>query len=293
MTEGYEMKVLVLGASGMLGHKLMQKLHDKFDVIGTLRSNVNPLPPKIGSGMKLIHGVSATNLDTVRHAIDTVKPNVVINCIGIIKQRKIAKDAIQSIEINALFPHLLTNICNEQNIRMIHFSTDCVFSGKKGPYLETDPSDAYDLYGKTKYLGEVDAPNSLTLRTSIIGREIHEKASLVDWFLSQRGGQVKGFKNALYTGFTTVAMADLIMDIINKHPDLFGVWHVSSDPINKYDLLMLINQVYKLGIEIAPDETFICDRRLDSSKFRKEAAFQPKSWQQMIKDMYADDNDYN
>ena len=213
------MKILILGATGMLGHKLMQVLSREHTVTGTVRRNASVLANyPIFSKMDIIGNISADNLETVRTAIDKANPEVIINCVGIVKQLPAAQDPLQSIAINALFPHQLVQICRQKNIRLIHMSTDCVFSGRKGYYTEEDPSDAEDLYGKTKYLGEVDYPGCLTLRTSIIGRELDTSHGLIEWFMSQEGKTVSGYKNAVFSGLTTLALSEIITEIITDHP---------------------------------------------------------------------------
>jgi dTDP-4-dehydrorhamnose reductase len=220
--------------------------------------------------------------------MERVGAEVVVNCIGIVKQIDAAKDPTASISINALLPHQIAALCAERGARLIHFSTDCVFSGQAGPYRESDSPDPADLYGRTKLLGEVDRPGCLTLRTSIVGREIHRGTGLLEWFIAQRGGQVRGFRQALYSGLTTGAMTDLLRLLIEEHADLSGVWQVSGDPIDKYSLLCLVNNVYRLGISIDPVDEFRCDRRLDSSRFRTSVGWSPPSWQSMIETMHAD-----
>lgn len=286
-------KVLVLGATGMLGHKLVQKLSDQFDVCGTVRGEAAEYRkyPALADAT-LVSGVTAEDADSLTRALDVAHPDVAINCIGIVKQLKEAKNPLAAIRINALLPHQLAELCHARGIRLVHFSTDCVFSGRKGNYTEDDVPDAEDLYGRTKLLGELTAPGCLTLRTSIVGRELHRGLGLIEWFLSQRGGRVKGFAQALYTGLTTNAMADLIVDLISKVPDLSGLWHVSSDPISKYDLLQIVNKVFDLGISIERDEEFFCDRRLDSSRFQARTGFRPQSWDQMIAKMHDDPTVY-
>jgi dTDP-4-dehydrorhamnose reductase len=288
------MRVLVLGAGGMLGHKLMQRLAGDFEVTGTLRGDGEPYrnaKPLAGARLRL--GVSADEISSVAAALDETRPDAVLNCIGVVKQRAAAKDPVTAIGLNALFPHKLAELCGGRGARLIHFSTDCVFSGRGGPYAEDAVSDAQDLYGRTKFLGELDRPGCLTLRTSIIGREIAGRQSLVEWFLSQRGGRVKGFANALYTGYTTIAMAGLVAELVGRFPSLEGVWNLASDPISKFDLLRIVNRVYKLGITIDRDETFFCDRRLDGSAFRKRTGHVPVPWEQMIVEMHADPTDYS
>jgi dTDP-4-dehydrorhamnose reductase len=211
----------------------------------------------------------------------------VINCIGLIKQMgHLARDPLFSISLNSLLPHRISLICRAAKIRMIHISTDCVFSGKKGHYTENDPSDAEDLYGRTKFLGEVTYPHCITLRTSIIGMELKNRLGLIEWFLAQKG-TIKGFRNAIYTGFTTDEIARIIARIIIPNPDLNGLYQVSSDPISKYDLLMLAKTAFRKEIDIQPDEEFRSDRSLDSTRFREATGYQPPSWQAMLTEMAA------
>jgi dTDP-4-dehydrorhamnose reductase len=287
-------RILILGGAGMLGHKLCQLYRREFDTWYTVRSKPRgPEGFEIWDPDRTIAGVDAVDFDSVGRAIAEVEPEAVVNCIGIIKQLKAAKDPIVSLSINSLFPHRLAILCRAAGARLIHISTDCVFSGRKGMYTEDDISDAEDLYGRTKFMGEVSYPGSLTIRTSIIGRELHSTSGLVDWFLSNRGGKVRGFRRAIYTGFTTQALSKIIADIINHHPELSGLWQVSSEPINKYDLLQLVNEVYRAGIEIDPEDSFFCDRSLNSARFRAAVNFQPPSWPEMIREMHNDSLPYD
>ena len=224
------MKVLVLGATGMLGHKLMQRLDQRFQVWGTVRGVADAARrfPALASA-SILGGVSASDLDSVGRALDEIQPQAVINCIGIVKQLEQAYDPIACISINSLFPHLLAALCAERGIRLVHMSTDCVFSGKQGPYSESDPPDPDDLYGRSKLLGELAGPGCFTIRTSIIGRQLQHGKSLIEWFLSEKTGTVHGYDRALYSGFTPLAMSDIIADVLQNQPQLSGVWHVSSE----------------------------------------------------------------
>jgi dTDP-4-dehydrorhamnose reductase len=288
------LRVLVLGGAGMLGHKLCQLFSRQFDIWTTVRSSYGEYAKyNLFNPDRMIGGVEATNFDSVVRVLADVKPDVVINCIGIIKQLKSAKDPIVSLNINSLFPHRLANLCQASRTRMIHISTDCVFSGRKGGYIEADQSDAEDLYGRTKFLGEVNAPGCLTLRTSIIGRELNTASGLIEWFLSNKGGKVRGYNNAVYSGLTTIAFANVIADVLQKHPDITGLFQVSSDPISKFDILTLVNNTYSLDIEIEPDKEFTCLRNLNSMRFRQATGFSPPSWAQMIDDMYRDPTPYD
>jgi|SRR5688572_15015821 len=276
------MKVLILGGSGMLGHKLRQILSERFDTWATFRGSPEVETPRT------ITGVSAENFASIENALIKTEPDAVVNCIGIVKQDQAAKDRYQSIAINSLFPHQLARACASRGSRLIHLSTDCVFSGKHGNYKEDDTSDAEDVYGRTKWLGELEYDHCLTIRTSMIGRELKGTHGLIEWFLSQRGKTVRGFKRAIFSGFTTIALSEIIANVLANAHDLHGVWHVAADPINKFDLLSLVKQAFQLDIEIEPDETFVCDRSLDDSRFRARTGFTPPSWQEMI-DRFARD----
>lgn len=273
----------------MLGHKLSQVLADRFEIWATFR-----VAPASGvhDPARSVCGVSAENFESVENALTTVAPDVVVNCIGIVKQDEAAKDRYQSIAINSLFPHQLARACGTRGIRLIHLSTDCVFSGRRGNYEEDDVADAEDIYGRTKWLGELDSDHCLTIRTSMIGRELSGSHGLVEWFLSQRGKTVRGFKRAIFSGFTTAALSETIGDIIADENGLHGVWHVAADPINKFDLLSMVKQAFQVDIEIEPDESFICDRSLDDSRFRARTGFTPPSWEQMIDAMARDTTPY-
>jgi dTDP-4-dehydrorhamnose reductase len=289
----FNLKIIILGATGMLGHKLMQALSDKFFITGTIRGEIPDLSDHpVFSDMKIIGNIRADDLRSVHNAIDITEPDVVINCIGIVKQLPAAQDPLQSISINALFPHQLAKLCRQKNTRMIHISTDCVFSGNKGNYTETDPSDAEDLYGKTKFLGEVNYPGCLTIRTSIIGRELETKHGLIEWFLSQEGKTVSGYKKAIFSGLTTIALSEIIAEIITNHPRIYGVYQVASEPISKYELLNLVNKIYGLKIRIDSDETIINNRSLNPEKFKKETNIKIPSWEYMIEEMYRDPTPY-
>ena len=280
------MKILILGAYGMIGHKLFLTLSKRFDLFATCRSfhkKWSHILPK----ERLFADVHADNFDSVIGAVKSIAPDVVINCIGIVKQLDAAKDPIIAITINALFPHHLALICKNAGARLIHFSTDCVFNGVKGNYTDDDPSDANDLYGRTKFLGELNFPHCVTLRTSIIGHELNGRLGLIDWFLSQEG-KVRGFTQAIYTGFPTVEMARIIAEYVIPNEDLSGLYQVSSSPISKYELLRLVADQYNKRIEIEPYAEFSCDRSLDSSRFRATTGYRPPSWEELVTLMHDD-----
>lgn len=286
-------KVLVLGGNGMLGHKLVQVFSKKFDVWTTFREDFNNYQRfGIFNRDKSVCGVDAENIESVKSAIDFIKPEVIINAIGVIKQLPSSNNVVKTLTVNSILPHLIADFAQSGKYRFIEISTDCVFSGKKGNYSENDATDAYDLYGKSKQLGEVTGENCLTIRTSIIGRELLSANSLVDWFLSNRGKTVKGYKKAIYSGFPTIVLAEILSEIINKHLNLNGLYHISSNPINKYELLCLIREAYKADIEIEPFEEFSSDKSLNSDKFRQETNFSPDTWQNMIVQMANDKTPY-
>jgi len=277
----------------MLGHKLVQVLGDSFDTYFTVRSSFEAIEPY---GIFPEHGafpyIDISDERSAITAIDQTAPDVVINAIGIIKQLPSSKDVVSTLTANSIFPHRLIALSESYGFRLITISTDCVFTGSKGSYVETDPADASDLYGQSKHLGEVSEGNSLTLRTSIIGRELGTAHSLVEWFLANRGKTVNGYVNAIYSGFPTVVFADIISSLITDHPNLRGLYHVSSDPINKFELLNLVKERFDLNIEIESFKEMHIDRSLDSSRFRQATGFKPQSWVEMVDRMHSDPTPY-
>lgn len=288
-------RILVLGAGGMLGHKLVQVLSQDFEVMGTVRSqDADPVFSKLAPKAKFLCGLSLDRAHLVEDVITEQKPNVVINCVGLVKQLPAAADKMQSIVVNALLPHRAAAACAQINARFIQISTDCVFSGSRGNYSEDDRPDCYDIYGMTKLLGEVsDRPNCLTLRTSIIGRQVGSSYALVEWFLKQNGSKVAGYTDAIFSGLTTLSLSQVISDIVAQHARLQGMYHVSSAPISKYELLHLLRDAYALDVQIEPSSSLHCDRSLNSRRFREATKIEIPSWTEMIKTMRADDQIYN
>ncbi|HXT65032.1 MAG TPA: SDR family oxidoreductase [Pyrinomonadaceae bacterium] len=282
------MRVLIIGGTGMLGHKAWQTFAPRFDTYATVRGIPSDYSTSgIFDEGRLIGNVVAEDFHSVERAVQSVEPEVIVNCIGIVKQDASAKDPIASITANSLFPHRVARLCHGSGARLIHLSTDCVFSGRQGNYQEDDLPDAEDLYGRSKLLGEVSGDKCLTIRTSMIGRELKGAHGLLEWFLSQ-SGSVRGYKRAIFSGFTTGALAHLIARVIAEAQGLSGIWHVAASPISKFDLLTLVKQTYGLATEIDPDETFVCDRSLNGARFRDATGIQAPSWKQMIEDMHAD-----
>lgn len=279
------MKILILGGDGMLGHQLLAHLAPRHDVRVTLR---RPLESYASFGLFGAHnakgGIDLHTMDALLPVLAAFRPDAVINAAGIVKQRPDAEEAISNLEINALLPHRLALLCRPIGARLVHVSTDCVFSGRKGGYTETDPPDADDLYGRTKVLGEVETTNCITLRTSFIGRELSRKTALLEWFLAQTGS-IRGFRKAIFSGFTTIEMGRIIEMLLTRFPDAAGLYHASSAPISKFDLLGLVKQRLGLAVEIAPYDDFVCDRSLDSTRFRKEFGYRPPDWPAMVDEL--------
>lgn len=279
-------KVLVIGASGMLGSSIFRFLSEaeNLEIYGTVRdaSAIKFFPVNLHPF--LINGIEANEAGLLS-AFLLAKPEVVVNCIGIVKQHPDSNHHLASLEINATLPHRLARYCKMISAKLIHFSTDCVFSGTKGHYNESDVPDAYDLYGRTKLLGEVDYDDSITFRTSLIGHELRSAKSLIDWFLSQ-SGEVKGYKKAVFSGLPTIEIARVLKDYVLPNQNLTGLYHLSVDPINKFDLLNLVATEYGKDIKILPDEKLVIDRSLDSQRFRSATGFKPRPWPELIKEMH-------
>ena len=275
----------------MLGHKLWQVLGLHLDTHVTVRRGGRAVALGILDSDRTLTDVSADRLDTVAGAVATVRPDVVVNCIGIVKQADEARDPIASISINSLFPHRLAQLCGAEGIRLIHVSTDCVFSGRAGHYTEDDIPDPVDLYGRSKLLGEVAEGDCLTVRTSIIGRELWGANGLLEWFLGATGS-VRGFRRAIFSGLTTQALATTLASIICDHRTLAGIRHVAAEPISKFDLLGLLRDAYGLTVEIVADETVVCDRSLNATMLEQETGLRAPSWAEMVAQLAADETPY-
>ena len=285
-------KIIVLGGEGMLGHKMVQTLRQKFpDVACTIRGSLDDgfyrrtgLFGKANS----IPSIDAMNLHALESMLTEHKPEFIVNCIGVIKQRDEARNALVSVTLNSLLPHTLADVSARWGGRVIHFSTDCVFSGMKGHYTEDDPSDAEDLYGKSKYLGEVAAENALTLRTSIIGRELSHFKSLLEWFLAQEGKPARGFRRVLYSGVTTNHISKVVGNIIAECPSLSGLYQVTGDTISKHDLLYVLRDAFQLDVEIVADDEQVSDRSMRGDKFRAATGMVCPEWPEMAAELASD-----
>lgn len=280
-------RILVLGASGMLGNAMLRLFVERgvHAATGTVRSPsaLRLLPASLHP--HVIDGVDVENHDSLVALFARVRPDVVINCIGLVKQLADADQPLAALPINALLPHRLAALCAIGGARLVHVSTDCVFTGSKGMYVEADVPDAVDLYGRSKLLGEVDQPHALTLRTSIIGHELGSAHGLIGWFLSQRSG-VRGYARAIFSGLPTVELATIVHDHVLERADLHGLYHVSAAPIDKCSLLRLVARQYGHDIAIEPDERLVIDRSLDSSRFRAAVDYAPPEWPELVARMH-------
>ena len=282
------MKILVLGATGMLGSTMFKQLFadERYSVWGTTRSPTARANFSEVERAKLVSNIDVLDSDQLISVFGEIKPDVVINCVGLIKQLSTANDPLAVLPINSLLPHRLAKICELSNSRLIQISTDCVFSGRKGLYTESDISDAEDIYGKSKFLGEViNSKSVVTLRTSIIGHELNSTFSLVDWFLSQ-SGSLKGYAKAIFSGLPTVELARVVRDFVLPNSELNGLYQVAANPIDKYSLLKQISSTYEKKIDIVRDETLVIDRSLDPSKFKAATGYVAPSWADLIDYMY-------
>jgi dTDP-4-dehydrorhamnose reductase len=280
--------ILVMGASGMLGHAVLRLFAEDsgFVVWGAARSGaaLGLLPGSLRE--RIVTGVDADNFDSIVDLFARTRPDVVVNCIGLVKQLSSADEPLRAIPINALLPHRLAKLCAACGARLVHISTDCVFSGSKGRYRESDPPDAQDLYGRSKHMGEVGGAGAITLRTSIIGHELGTAHGLVGWFLSQTGS-VKGYTEAIFSGLPTVELAQVIKDHVLPRPQMHGLYHVSADPISKFDLLKLVAEAYEVATAIVPDNKVVIDRSLDSERFRIETGYAAPAWGELVRRMHA------
>lgn len=282
------MKVLVFGASGMIGSAMFRVLSEKkeWEVRGTLRSNAwKHFFPETLAG-KLIPDVDVEKQDALVRVFAQVQPDVVVNCVGLTKHHSEAEDPLLSIPLNALLPHRLADLCAATGSRLVHVSTDCVFSGTRGGYVEDDAPDAADIYGKSKHLGEVDDAHAITLRTSTIGHELQSAYGLLEWFLSQQGS-CKGYSRAIFSGLPNVVFAQVVRDVVIPRPGLSGLYHVGAQPIGKYDLLQLIARTYNKPINIERDDKFVIDRSLNTQRFQKATGYIAPGWAELIDAMHS------
>lgn len=286
-------KVLIIGGNGMLGHKLLSVLRPEFDVFVTVRDFFKQYEEfDLFSRDRTFDNLELMRAEPLCSVVRELDPAVVINAAGIIKNVPASSNAVETITINSILPHRLAMLSNDLGFRLISIGTDCVFNGAKGHYREDETPDARDMYGKSKALGEVTDINCLTLRTSIIGRELGTRRGLLEWFLGNRNGSVDGYANAIFSGFPTVVFSRIIKDILLNHADLVGLYHVSSDPISKLELLELINVRFATNVNIKNCEDHQINRSLNSDRFRQKTGFQPLPWPEMIEILAVDSAGY-
>ena len=286
------MRILIIGGSGMLGHQFLKSWQGKFEVKTTLHHELNYYKKYTSfDDSNSYSNVNILDIDLVEKVISDFLPHAVVNCVGITKQIVVQNLPINPILINSVFPHQLSRICRRLNSRLILLSTDCVFSGKQGFYKEGDISDAEDLYGRSKFLGEVDSVNVLTLRKSTIGLELNSHHGLIEWFLKQKGS-VNGYTKAIYSGVTSKVLADIIKQVLIDYPGMHGIWNLASEAINKYSLLDRLNgRLDNFNIDIQPDDKIVCDRSLDASKFEIETGYLVPKWDSMLDDLAEEINE--
>ncbi len=288
------MRILIIGGTGMLGHKLVQVLGEHHDVYALCRTSEDRLSSlDLLAPDKIFGGIDVRDFDRVRSATTASGAEIVINAVGIVKQSSAAANVLETIELNTVFPQKLAQIARESGIKVISISTDCVFDGKAGNYSETDTPNALDLYGQSKHWGEITGNNCLTIRTSIIGRELAGQHGLIEWFLSKKGTTIEGFTEAIFSGFPTIVLADIINDLVLNQPELSGIYHISSLPISKYDLLVLAKEVFNVDIHIEPSSKLRIDRSLNSERFAAVTGFKPESWPEMMRKMASDTTPYD
>ena len=271
----------------MLGNAVVRVLSENNNLIvyGTVRAESSKQLFTETIASRIFSGVDIEREESLTRVFSETQPDVVINCVGLIKQLSDFNDPLEVIPINSMLPHRLAKMCRG-SAKLIHISTDCVFDGSKGHYLESDSADARDLYGMSKYIGEVSYPHCVTLRTSIIGHELESKNSLVEWFLSQELS-CNGFNKAFFSGFPAVVLAQIIRDVVIPENKLSGIFHVAANPINKYDLLTLIADIYDKSIQIIPDDSVVIDRSLNADKFRRETGYIAPEWPSLIRTMHS------
>lgn len=271
----------------MLGSMLLGVMSEQMDyeVLGTVRAEKMKRFFHSSISNNLIVNTDVNNHDNLVNMLHQIRPDVIVNCIGLTKHKAGAEDPLSAIPINTLLPHRLAKICSSLGSRLVHISTDCVFSGEKGSYTESDFSDARDVYGKSKALGEINSPNAITLRTSIIGHELNSAYGLLEWFLSQ-DVKCRGFRCAIFSGLPTIVLAKIIRDVVIPAKKLSGIYHVAASPINKYDLLKLIASEYGKAISISPDDSFVVDRSLSAAKFNADTGYLAPEWPELIRLMH-------
>lgn len=280
-------RVLIFGGDGILGRHLYQALKESHDLCVTLHGSAACYPERLFADVRVEFGVAAGDTPRVVDVLEGFRPDWVVNAVGLVK-RDLANDRVASLEANTMFPHLLAQLCATYESRLLHFSTDCVYSGRNGMYKETDQPDCNDWHGRCKALGEPAGEHVLVLRTSFIGLEFSCKRSLIEWFLAQRG-EVPGYRKAIWSGLTAIEVGRLVKMLIRREESLAGLWHVATPPISKFDLLTALNaRLGERGVRVVPDDSFVCNRSLDGSAFSRRTSYVPPSWDLMLDELAED-----
>ena len=271
----------------MLGSAIFNILNENqnLKVLGTVRSNRSKKFFKSEIEKNLIKVGDIIKLKNLIKVFKQVKPKVVINCISLQKQLLKKQDPLIMIPTYSVLPHQLSKLCKKFRARLIQISTDGVFSGKKGKYRENDLKDSDNIYGISKHLGELTEEHTMTIRTSIIGHEINSKNGLVEWFLSQKN-RCECFSNAIFSGFPTNVLAEIIRDFIIPNNKLQGVYHIASKPISKCELLTLISKEYNINIKLKKNNKIKINRSLNSDRFKAVTGYVSPKWKDLIKSMH-------
>ena len=279
------MKVLILGSDGMIGHKIAQSLNDDCELILSSRKSISLDTIGVKRGKILLHDLITDNLDSM---LKKIFPDLIINCAGITTRRGV-KDNIQNTRLlNSDIPHKLDSWANLNSKKLIHFSTDCVFSGSRGNYLDNDISDANDTYGKTKAAGEVNSFNTLTIRCSMIGRELYNFTELFEWLVKNKNKNIDGYSKVFYSGITTVRMGKIISKIIKEDINLTGIYNISSIPISKFDLLHKLSNAFGLNVDITENKNIKSNKVLNSKKFAEITGIKIPDWDDLISEFVED-----
>lgn len=284
------MKIMIFGANGMIGHRVLSALrsHQDLDVYGVIRKESSNYKNYNLFNQNIYEKIEVMNWSQVEKILENLKPDIIVNALGITIRKQEIADLELALNINSFFPKRLQRWAQGNNARVIQLSTDCVFDGASGQYLETSQTSAIDNYGRSKYLGELEGENALTLRFSCIGRELDAHTELLDWFLFQKSKSIKGYSNAMYSGLTSTVIAKEICRIIREFPNLNGIYQLSSDPISKYDLLCLAKTHFKLDVEIEKFDNYVSDKTLNCDKYKKATGFKPASWDEMMRELASD-----
>ena len=278
------MRILILGADGMIGHKIAQSLED-FELILASRKSISSKSIGVINGKMVLHNLITDSLDLL---LDSTTPDIIINCAGITTRRGVEDNIVNTELLNSDLPHKLDSWANLNSKKLIHFSTDCVFSGNRGNYLDNDFADADDIYGKSKALGEVNSPNTLTIRCSMIGRELYNFTELFEWLKKNKNKKIEGYSKAFYSGITTVRMGMILNQILKKNLNLSGIYNISSTPISKFDLLIKLSNAFNLNVEVKQNTNNKSNKVLISEKFTEITGMYPSNWDDLISEFKVD-----